>query len=261
MKKIWSIAAVQLDIAWEDPGKNFLNSQTLLSLLNFPVDLIVFPETFSTGYTMNSKRFAEQKFSASETFLSQIAREKEALVGGGWIQENGSAPPLNTFSLVEPEGKIHRYHKAHPFSFAGEEKFYTAGKELVNFSYNGWNISPLICYDLRFPEAFRKQAGQTDLYIIIANWPDDRIEHWSALLKARAIENQAYVLAVNRVGSSGKKQQTKFSGRTSLYTPFGDNLFTHMGKEGIMTAEIDWDHLQEQRNTYPFLKDRKVWLQ
>ncbi|MCB1159286.1 MAG: carbon-nitrogen family hydrolase, partial [Leptospiraceae bacterium] len=176
---------------------------------------------------------------------------------GGWIQENGEKAPLNTFSFFFPNGEVKHYLKNHPFSFVGEEKFYTAGEELCCFDYKGFSLSLLICYDLRFPEIFRRSAGQTDLYLLIANWPDERIEHWDTLLKARAIENQAFVLGVNRVGNTGKRNVKNFPGHTSLYDPFGKNLIQDTGREEIFIVEISKETLQFYRNKFPFLKDRK----
>ncbi|MEM7180412.1 MAG: nitrilase-related carbon-nitrogen hydrolase [Spirochaetota bacterium] len=258
MKETWSVAAIQTDILWENPQANLKSAKEMLGLLRFPVDLVIFPETFLSGYTMNSRKFAEEKFGVSESFLGEAAKEKGAICGGGWIQMYGEKAPFNTFSLVEPNsGRIHRYQKMHPFTYAGEHKFFTAGKELITFNYNGWNISPLICYDLRFPEAFRKSAGETDLYIVVANWPEERIQHWSCLLQARAIENQAYVLGVNRVGKAGKNKKINYPGKTALYNPKGENLLQNTDKEGILSAEISYGELQEYRRKYPFLQDTK----
>ena len=256
------VATIQTNIIWQDQAANLENFQNKILSSQDDVDLILFPETCSTGFTINSVRFAEDQNGATESFFIQSAIRKNCYVGGGWIEKNPDGHPFNTFSIASPDGKIlGRYRKLHPFSFAGEDKNFSSGAKLVRLDVLGFCASLLICYDLRFPEIFRKTAGQTDLYIVIANWPEDRIDAWDTLLKARAIENLAFVLGVNRIGNAGVKNFISHNGHSSLYSPSGKNLFDISEDERILYAEISLDDLKIFRDRFPFLNDRRKELQ
>ncbi len=256
------IAAIQTNIIWQDQFANLENFQNKISIVKDDVDLILFPEACSTGFTMNSVRFEEDRFGATESFFIQSAKRKNCHVGGGWIEKNPDGLPFNTFSIASPKGKITgRYRKIHPFSFSGEDEKFTSGKELVKIEIQGFRIFLYICYDLRFPEIFRKVAGQTDLYIVIANWPKDRIDAWDTLLKARAIENLSFVAGVNRVGNAGAKNFISHNGHSSLYNPSGKNLFEFCEDERILYGEISLDDLKSFREKFPFLNDRRKEFQ
>ncbi|HMV41801.1 MAG TPA: nitrilase-related carbon-nitrogen hydrolase [Leptospiraceae bacterium] len=261
MNQFLNVVGVQLDIVWEDKEANFQKIRDILSRLDSKPDLIVFPETFATGFTMRSLDFAEAQLGPTEKFLIEMAKKTGSVVGGSWMEENKDGMPFNTFSIARPSGIItNRYHKIHPFSFAEEDKFFTAGEKTETFELNGFHISLLICYDLRFPEVFRKTAGSTDLYLVIGNWPEARIDHWLSLLKARAIENLSYVLGVNRVGYAGRKNQLYHTGHTAMFDPFGVGEILESKKEEILKYRISSRVLKEFREKYPFLKDRRKSL-
>lgn len=251
------IAAIQPDIIWQDKSGNFNKILKLADKIEKDVDLILLPETFATGFTMDSFRFAEDQNGETESFLVELARKKKALTGGGWIQKKTDGNPSNTFTILDENGEIYsRYEKIHPFALAGENLHYSSGNKLSSFSYKGFTISSAVCYDLRFPELFRKTAGKTDLYIIIANWPASRSEHWLTLLKARAIENQAFVIGVNRVGLSGSKSVIPHKGLTICFDAFGNGI--QLGEEeGILEVELSLNDLLELRDKFPFLRDRR----
>lgn len=259
MNRTLNIIGVQLDIIWEDKEANFQRIREILSRLDAKPDLIVLPETFATGFTMRSEDFSEPQMDITEKFLIEMARKTDSTIGGSWIEKNPDGMPFNTFSIARPSGIItNRYHKIHPFSFAEEDKYFTAGEKTETFELNGFNISLLICYDLRFPEVFRKTAGVTDIYLVVGNWPEARIEHWLALLKARAIENLAYVLGVNRVGYAGRKKQLYHTGHTAFFNPFGEGEVLENKKEDILKLRVSSKEVIEFRDKFPFLKDRRM---
>ncbi len=254
MKEWFTLAGLQTEIYWEDKQKNFSNLREKISRLG-KKDIIVFPEMFSTGFTMKSKDFAEPTYGESEEFLLDIATKTDSLVGGSWIEENPEGKPFNTLSFVTPEGSIYRYRKIHPFSYGGEDRFFSHGKNTLNFEWKGLKISPLVCYDLRFPEVFRENVGKTDLYIVVANWPSQRIHHWLTLLKARAIENQAFVLGVNRVGTAGKIQKVYHNGYSAFFGPWGSEKIVNSEKEDILEVSLGLGELKVVREEFPYLKD------
>ncbi len=218
-------------------------------------DLILLPETFSTGFTMKSLEFCENPGGTTESFLLEMASLTGAMVGGGWIEANPNGLPWNTFSLVTPMGDIKRYRKMHPFSFAGENAHFSAGENLLLWEWKGVCISPLICYDLRFPEIFRASVGKTDLYAVIGNWPSTRIHHWLALLKARSMENQAFVVGVNRVGVAGKSKKLHHNGYTGFFTPMGSDSILTGEEEGVLEVSFSVDDLKRVREEFPYLRD------
>jgi omega-amidase len=196
------VAGLQTDIAWENPRENFRRVDAMADAsAEAPLRprLLVLPEMFATGFSMEAEKVAA--FSQeTRAFLAALARRQSVFVLGGYA-EPAHSRPANACSIFDPDGhEILHYRKLHPFSLAGEQKHYVPGESLATVELEGVRVTPLICYDLRFPEPFRVAASKTDLFCVIANWPAKRREPWSLLLKARAIENQAYVLGVNRVG-------------------------------------------------------------
>lgn len=253
-KQILKIKAIQMDILWENKEGNFRKLEGILSEIR-DTDLIVLPETFATGFTMKSQSFAETMGGVTEEFLATWAKKLNALMVGGWIETNNAGNPFNTVSLIRPTGEVSRYRKIHPFSYGGEDKYFSAGEEIVQVSWRGFKITPFICYDLRFPEIFRKVVGETDLFLLPANWPSPRIHHWLTLLKARAIENQAYVLGVNRVGVAGKIRKLYHNGYSGLFHPFGGDSILNSEKEEILSCYVDLEELKKVREEFPYLKD------
>lgn len=250
------IALVQTDIAWENKAANFKRVGDLLASRSFPGGgLIVLPELFATGFTMNSEPFAENDLEESESFMLKLAKEKGAHVAGGWIRRAGSGfKPANCASIASPQGKILcRYHKTHPFSLGGEHENYTRGKKIETVNVGGVQMTPTICYDLRFPETYRlgAQSG-TQVFLVMANWPEKRIGHWTALLRARAIENLAYVIGVNRCGQD---PGLSYNGHSVLFDFMGEIVAEAGAGEGVTEATINLQSLVEWRNYFPALRD------
>ncbi len=249
-------ALLQLDIKWEDKNENFARVESLAEKIkDAGVDLIVLPELFSTGYTMNSEFLAEDLDGETPSFLSEIARRYKINVLGSFI-ERAKPKPKNSAILLNKEGRILlHYSKIHLPSFLEEDKNYTLGDKISECELDGQKIRVFICYDLRFPEIFRMNAENIGCFFVIANWPRERIEHWDALLKARAIENQAYIAAVNRVGNS---PTSSYSGHSSIIDPLGRRIaYAREDETDVIVSEIDFSFVKEIREKFPFLKDRK----
>lgn len=247
------VLGVQLDIAWEDKKANHAKVRALLTKSPPPRDaLVVLPEMFSTGFSMEARKIAEGPARETEAFLAGLGTH--AL--GGVVNLGPDGRGRNEAVAFGPDGApLARYAKIHPFSYGEETKHYSGGKEIVLFSCGGFRVAPFVCYDLRFPEIFRAAARKgAQLFCVIANWPEPREAHWLALLKARAIENQAYVVGVNRCGRDPK---LAYSGRSQIIGPKGDVLADAGTAEGVFGAEIDLAPLLEWRRTFPALADMK----
>jgi len=246
-----NITLVQSELYWEDIEKNLLGFEDKLK--NFgQTDLIILPEMFSTGFSMNAASVAETMDGSAINWMRKTAMKKNcALTGSLIIKENGKF--YNRLIFMRADGSFEQYDKKHLFTMAKEEETYTAGSEKVFIEYKGWKICPLICYDLRFP-IWNRNLEDYDLAIYVANWPDRRSYHWRSLLAARAIENQCYVAAVNRVGNDGK--DLYYSGYSSLIDPAGEILYQKADSEVIQQFDISLEHLKEVRTKLPFLKDR-----
>lgn len=248
------MALVQMDLAWEDVAENHRRSARLLTKAKEgKAALAVLPEMFSTGFSMDAARIAQPSGGASETFLRDRAREL-----GLWIlasvPEQAKPAPRNMAMLVSPEGTVVKYAKIHPFSFAGEDRVYGAGDRVVTAEVAGVRVTPLVCYDLRFPEPFRAAADETDLFVVVANWPDKRREHWRTLLRARAIENQAYVIGVNRAGEG---DNLRYAGDSAAIAPLGETLVEADSREQVLFADVDPALVAKLRARFPALKDRR----
>ena len=250
------VAGVQLDIAWENKRANHDRVRTLVAGVPKGA-LIVLPEMFSTGFSMNVPGIAEGEARETETFLASLAREREAYVLGGVVTARTDGKGLNQALVLDPQGKeLVRYTKIHPFSFAGETNHYAQGTGVLLFPLGGFTVAPFVCYDLRFPEIFRNAVRRgAQLFTVIANWPAPREAHWVALLKARAIENQAYVVGVNRCG---KDPKLAYSGRSLIVDPKGEVLADAGNSEGVIAADLDVAPLLEYRKTFPALDDMKL---
>jgi predicted amidohydrolase len=248
------LALVQMDIAWEDVAENHRRAaQHLAAARDGGAALAILPEMFSTGFSMDAERIAQPPGGPSETFL----REEAARLGL-WIlasvPEAGEPAPRNMAMLVSPSGEVVRYAKIHPFSYAGEDRVYAAGERVVTAEVEGVRITPLVCYDLRFPEPFRTAAADTDLFLVIANWPDQRREHWRTLLRARAIENQAYVAGVNRAGDGNGLH---YAGDSAAIAPLGETLVEADDREQVVFGDVDPDVVKKLRARFPALEDRR----
>jgi len=255
------VAALQHDIVWNDPAANFAHLAPMIAgAVAQGAKLVMLTETFSTGFGFADDGFVvEPEGGPSSQFLSQQAAKHGVWVGGSCPEVSAGAPdddlrPSNSFVLAGPDGTQHRYHKIHPFSHAGEERFVRAGTELVTVAVAGFRVSMFVCYDLRFADEFWQLAADTDLYLVPANWPEKRREHWMALLRARAIENQAYVVGINRVGEGGG---LCYSGDSRIIDPLGEELATASGGESIVIADLTTEHVANTRSHFKFLQDRR----
>ena len=270
------VIGLQMDIAWEDPAKNYRKVEEMAQAAMEALDssstssgpddpkgsdldprLLVLPEMFATGFSMDGEKvsgFADE----TRGFLSDLASRLSAFVLGGYA-EPADPLPANACSIFAPTGQeVLHFRKLHPFSLAKEGKHYVGGETLETVELGGVRVTPLICYDLRFPEPFRPAAIDTDLFCVIANWPDKRREAWSALLRARAIENQAFVLGVNRVGMAGNHSH---AGDSVLVDPMGEvTAEVDAYGEAVVWGQVDPKEVTRVRRHLSFLKDRRPGL-
>lgn len=255
------IAAVQHDIVWHDRDANFGRlAPVIAGAVASGAGLVLLTETFSTGFSFDTPGIGEPEGGPSSTFLLEQAAAHGVWVGGSCPElapDGPDAPddrPSNCFVLAGPDGTTHRYRKIHPFSHAGEEKYVRAGTELVTVEVEGVRLSLFVCYDLRFADEFWQLAPATDAYLVPANWPEKRRAHWSTLLQARAIENQAYVVGVNRVGRGG---ELDYSGDSAIIDPLGEVLAGGSRAETVLLADIDTGHVAGTRDHFRFMQDRR----
>jgi len=252
------VAGLQLDLAWEDRDANFAKIiPKIQAAAACGARLVVLPEMFGCGFSMDVARIAEPWDGPSVSFLREQAVAHRLWIGGSVPErERGGATevkPANTFIVAGPAGELHRYRKRHPFTFAQEHLHYEAGRELVTIEIDGLRATLFVCYDLRFANDFWDTAEKTDAYIVVANWPRKRRHHWSALLLARAIENQAYVVGINRVGSGGGLD---YAGDSAIIDPWGEVLVEATSAETMLLAELDPRVVADARRTFPVLRDR-----
>jgi predicted amidohydrolase len=246
------VAAIQHDIVWESRDATLARVAGLLDRVE--ADLVVLPEMFAVGFTM-SRDVAERPDGPTTEWLVREASSNKRYVGGSIpIVLDGADRPSNVFTLAAPDGNVHRYAKQHPFSYAHEDEHYAPGNEHVIVDVLGVRTALTICYDLRFVDAYWPLASDTDLYLVVASWPQARRHHWRTLLAARAIENQAYVVGVNRVGSGGGLD---YAGDTCIIDPLGEVLASAAGVETIVAAEVDPAVVAKVRAELPFLQDRR----
>ena len=252
-----NVAAVQFDIAWENKAANFSRVRSLLaSAPPAPGSLIVLPEMFSTSFSMNLAVTRQSGVREDETFLATLAREHRAFVVGGVVSRGDGAMGRNESVAFSPKGELlARYVKIHPFSLGGELQGHEAGRQVVMFECAGFNAAPFVCYDLRFPEIFRAAALRgANLFIVIALWPVKRQHHWLTLLQARAIENQAYVIGVNRIGV---EPQFTYAGRSVVVDPHGVIIADAGEQERVLSATIELGTVASWRRDFPALRDAR----
>jgi omega-amidase len=253
------VVLVQADQRWEQKSANHAHFSELLSTLNEQVDLIILPEMFDTGFSMNTDLAEDWNGNTSKSFVQQLAKQYNSAVYTSMMcKESGRYYNRGVFVL--PDGNTHQYDKRKCFGLAGEDKVFTAGNAESIAELKGWNIQLQICYDLRFPEICRNRivdSGEPayDLLLYVANWPEKRSEHWKILLQARAIENQCYVLGVNRIGEDGKG--LRYTGDSCAVDPLGKVEFCHPSQETLKVVTLSKSALWEIRQSLPFLKDRK----
>jgi predicted amidohydrolase len=245
------VTLIQSDIIWEDKISNLKRYQEKIDKIE-STDLIVLPEMFTTGFSMNPKDISETMNGETVQWMKDNASKMNSAVCGSIIIEEDDKY-FNRFIWVNPDGSTHHYDKKHLFSFAGEDKNYTAGNEKIIIEYKGWKICPLVCYDLRFP-VWSRNSEDYDLLIYVANWPTKRKLAWKSLLVARAIENQCYVIGVNRVGRDENNHY--YSGDSSLINALGETLYTNSHIEETYSNTISKYDLNKVRTQLPFLNDK-----
>lgn len=246
------IALVQTSLSWENPMENRSHLVQKINGFMEEVDLIVLPEMFSSGFTMNPKAVAETMEGETVSWLQHLAKAKNcAITGSLVIEEKGNY--YNRLVFVFPNGDIKTYDKKHLFSLAGEHQFYTAGTEKLIVEYKGFKICPLVCYDLRFP-VFSRNAENYDVLLYVANWPKPRVNAWDILLKARAVENMCYTIGVNRIGSDNNNHE--YVGHSQAVDFLGNYILEPQETEGIFIVALDKEQLLETRKKLAFLDDK-----
>ena len=246
---------IQADLAWEDIDANINRFDKKINSIREETDLVVLPEMFSTGFSMNAEALAqEMDGSAVQWLRSKSEKINIDIVGSLMIREEGGY--YNRLIWAKPDGAMFIYDKRHLFRFAGEEKVYRGGKKNITVELKGWKIRPFICYDLRFPVWTRNLNNQYDIALFIANWPAKRSLPWKTLLMARAIENQCYVVGVNRVGTDGKG--FPYKGDSAIIDPKGKRLFSKSGEESIFSGELSRKTLKKTRELFPAWVDADI---
>jgi predicted amidohydrolase len=254
------VAAIQHDIVWEDREANFDRLAPMIAAAaqrgeEDGARLVVLSEMFSTGFSMSTDLIAEPADGPSVQFLVDQARRNDVWVCGSIPEKPAGADrPFNQLVLAAPDGALHRYAKIHPFGYGAEHEHYAAGDAFLTVDVEGVRCSFFVCYDLRFADEFWPLATDTDCYVVPANWPQSRRSHWSALLRARAIENQAYVVGANRVGEGGG---LKYVGDSAIIDPLGEAIASVGDGECVITADVDPERVNALRARFPFLADRR----
>ncbi|UMB59299.1 amidohydrolase [Lutibacter sp. A80] len=247
------LALLQVDIVWQNAKQNRINYSEKIQEISETVDVIVLPEMFSTGFSMQAAPNAESMQGETVKWMQKMASEKNtAICGSLIISQNNNY--YNRFVFVKPSGEIEKYDKRHLFTLAGEEKVYTAGTEKLIIDYKGWKICPQVCYDLRFP-VWARNVENYDVLLYVANWPKRRILAWDSLLKARAIENMCYTIGVNRVGVDASNFE--YNGHTSAFDYLGAQIVeTTACNEAILIVTLEKNSLDKTRNKFNFLRDK-----
>ncbi|HEV8297886.1 MAG TPA: nitrilase-related carbon-nitrogen hydrolase [Acidimicrobiales bacterium] len=253
------VAAIQHDIVWERPAENHARlAPRIAEAAAAGAQLVALSEMYATGFSMNAGRIAEPPEGPSTAFLADQARAH-----GVWVcasvptRVEANRRPTNRLVLAGPLGEHHHYDKLHPFSYAGEHDHYAGGEHVVTCTIEGVRVTPFVCYDLRFADDFWAAARDTDMYLVVANWPAARRTHWQILLRARAVENQAYVLGVNRVGAG---DGIDYAGDSVVVDPFGEVIAESLDPtERIVVADVEAARVREVRAHYPFLRDRRTF--
>jgi omega-amidase len=237
---------------WENIDKNLQNITSRLSGIREKTNLIILPEMFNTGFSMNADKLAEPMDGKTMKWMHKTAAQYECVITGSIIiKESGNY--YNRLIRMQADGSYKYYDKRHLFALGKEHQTYTAGDKKLIVELNGWKVCPMICYDLRFPVWLRNVKGEYDLLLIVANWPERRIAHWRALILARAIENQAYVIGVNRVGHDGN--EVYHSGDSTCIDPNGNVVYYKRDEEDLYTFSIIAEEVTKTRLALPFLKD------
>ncbi|MFK7952121.1 MAG: amidohydrolase [Ekhidna sp.] len=252
-----TISLIQTDLYWEEIEANLSMFEEKIWQIEDNIDLIVLPEMFTTGFSMNAEKMAEPVGGKTFKWLRKMAAQKKSALIGSYIIKEGSNY-FNRLYMVFPDGSSEYYDKRHTFNLAGEGDKYSSGSRRLIVDYKGWKICPMICYDLRFPVWARSrkiddQLHEYDLLLYVANWPDTRINAWDALLKSRAIENHAYCVGVNRVGKDAFPKE--YPGHSAVYSFSGEEMTISRDEEQILTVTLSSNDLDSYRNQFPFQED------
>ena len=261
-----TISLIQTHLHWEDKTANLQMLEQKIMGISAQTELLVLPEMFSTGFSMKPELYAEKMDGESLQWMKRVAAAKKIILTGSLIiEENGQY--FNRLIWMLPNGQYGVYDKRHRFAFAGEDEHYTAGSKRLIASVKGWRINLLVCYDLRFPVWARQSPSaadrahgeaEYDLLVYVANWPERRSHAWKTLLQARAIENQCYVVGVNRVGNDGNN--IYHSGDSMIVDPMGEIVYTKKDEEDIFTITLKKEELVAVREKLPFLRDGDRFL-
>ncbi len=247
-----SFSLIQTSLFWEDKGANLdMLAKKILSIEEY-TEVIVLPEMFNTGFSMQPKKFAETMDGPTVEWMRRLSAEKKAIITGSLMIQEGEQF-FNRLIWMLPNGELGYYDKRHLFAFAGEDQHYTAGNKRLIASVKGWKINLQVCYDLRFPVWARQQGEEYDVLLYVANWPEKRNHAWKTLLTARAIENQCYTIGVNRVGMDGNN--IAHSGDSLIVGPLGEVLYHCAFNEDVFTITLQKDELANTRAQFPFWKD------
>jgi predicted amidohydrolase len=252
------VSIVQHDIAWEDPVATYARVTPLIAQAAAAGSrLIVLAEMYATGFSMHPERTAEDEGGPSERFLLDCAAEHDAYLIASIAQRGADGKYRNNAVVAAPDGGVQRYAKIHPFTYSGEHRHYEAGTDHLTVRIDDLRVSVFVCYDLRFADEFWALADRTDAYVVVANWPEARRDNWRVLVQARAVENQAYVVAANRVGTG---KSLVYTGDSAIIGPLGERLADDLQGEGVLTAEIDSATVSLARASLPFLADRRKFV-
>lgn len=249
------VTLIQSDLHWEDPDANLQMFEKKINGLREKTEIIILPEMFSTGFSMQSGKLAESMEGKTIQWMKHISAKKNVILTGSLILEE-EEHCYNRLLWMLPNGDTGHYDKRHLFAFAGEDAHYERGNKKLIARVKGWKICPIVCYDLRFPVWIRQSPNEQkhyDVLICVANWPDSRIQAWSTLLQARAIENQCYVIGVNRTGKDGNG--IAYSGHSMIIDPLGKILIDAGQEEAVVTYQLTKEKLEQTRTQFPFLKD------
>lgn len=249
------VTLIQADLFWEDVEANLSYFERVIHSLGGKTDLIVLPEMFATGFSLEPELLAQGMDGTVVEWMRSSSQRLNADIAGSLIVEEDGAY-YNRLIWMRPSGRLSWYDKRHLFRYAGEDRAFTQGETTIVIELNGWRIKPFVCYDLRFPIWTRNRGNEYDICLYVANWPVKRSLHWQALLVARAIENQAYVVGVNRVGIDGNGHE--YSGDSGVYSPEGHTLYSKSGVADSTTISLSYSALKEYRQKFPTWMDADV---
>ena len=249
------VALVQTDIVWNDPAANIKQCQALAdNALKDGAELLIFPEMFTCGFSKPTGELAQESYETGAQFLHQYAVKHKVCTIGSLPHPASPSEIFNAALVSKPDGAVERYNKMHLFSNGGETGVYVPGSSPLTTTIKDVRCSIFICYDLRFPLPFHHLAEKTDLFVVIANWPTPRRDHWLTLLRARAIENQAYIAGVNRTGTD---PGLSYSGDSVIFAPDGTQITELTTQECVITGDVDPGKVAEWRKSFPAVRDRR----